>query len=306
MIKGSYLSVDGYCIPKKNATQDQINTIKKELTMVPMNGDYNPTDTNITKYKVYSIEDDVMRIPRYYGIDKFGLPKKTMFEPEEVSIEFTGSLREYQIHIVDTCMKHIKKYGGGLLVVPCGAGKTTMAINMASQLGLKTLIVTHKTFLQDQWIARCKQFTKSDIGIIRQNKVEVENKDFVIAMIQSLSKRDYDPEIFKDFGLVIADECFSGDELVATTDGYMKISQLYKLYKYDEKLPLIKSYNEQKRTFEFKKMIHAWEKQSDDIVEVCLNNTEKILCTSNHKFLTYSGYVFAKDLDRKTKKIVQE
>ena len=93
---------------------------------------------------------------------------------------------------------------------------TSMAIYIASQLKAKTLIITHKTFLQEQWIARCKQFTNSNVGIIRQKIVDIDNKDFVIAMIQSLAKRNYDPEIFKQFDFVVCDEthhfssrCFS-------------------------------------------------------------------------------------------------
>ena len=85
---------------------------------------------------------------------------------------------------------------------------TSMAIYMASVLGLKTLVLTHKSFLQDQWVDRIKQFTGSaeKVGIIRQNTVDVEGKDFVIGMIQSIAKRKYDPEIFKDFGCLIIDE----------------------------------------------------------------------------------------------------
>jgi len=84
---------------------------------------------------------------------------------------------------------------------------TVMAIMIACMFGLKTLVLVHKTFLQDQWIERVKQFTDANIGIIRQNKIQVENKDIVIGMIQSIAMKDYDPEIFNDFGLVIYDEC---------------------------------------------------------------------------------------------------
>lgn len=84
---------------------------------------------------------------------------------------------------------------------------TVMSLNMACQIGLKTLVVVHKTFLQNQWCDRIKQFTNAKIGIIRQNKVDVENKDIVIGMLQSISMKDYDPAIFKQFGLVIYDEC---------------------------------------------------------------------------------------------------
>ena len=71
---------------------------------------------------------------------------------------------------------------------------------------VKTLILVHKTFLQNQWYDRIKKFTNARIGIIRQDKIDVENKDFIIGMIQSISMKDYDMEIFKDIGLLICDE----------------------------------------------------------------------------------------------------
>lgn len=72
--------------------------------------------------------------------------------------------------------------------------------------GIKTLVVTHKGFLMDQWEKRIKQYTTAKVGRIRQNKVDVEGKDIVIGMLRSLSIRDYSPEILHQFGLVIYDE----------------------------------------------------------------------------------------------------
>jgi superfamily II DNA or RNA helicase len=69
------------------------------------------------------------------------------------------------------------------------------------------LIIVHKEFLMTQWIERIKQFVPSArIGIIQGSKVDVAHKDVVIGMLQSLSKKDYDRNIFKDFGLTIIDE----------------------------------------------------------------------------------------------------
>jgi superfamily II DNA or RNA helicase len=218
MIEGSYLSTNGYCIPKANIKPQQLNIIKKELTVIPLNIENTAEEKEKAKYKIYSITtDEIIRIPRYYGIQKFGLPTLTKYKKNKpAKIKFNGTLRDYQIPIVDACLSHIKEKGGGLLVVPCASGKTSMSIYIASQLKAKTLVITHKTFLQEQWIARCKQFTNSAIGIIRQKTVDVEGKDFVIAMIQSLAKRKYDPAIFKQFDMVICDEthhfssrCFS-------------------------------------------------------------------------------------------------
>jgi superfamily II DNA or RNA helicase len=82
---------------------------------------------------------------------------------------------------------------------------TVIAIYLASLLKLKTLIVVHKEFLQDQWIERIKAFTNASVGIIRQKKVEINN-DIVVGMAHSISCIEYEDDIFKDFGLVIYDE----------------------------------------------------------------------------------------------------
>ena len=44
------------------------------------------------------------------------------------------------------------KGAGGILEVPCGRGKTVMALKIISTLSKKTLIIVHKEFLMNQWI----------------------------------------------------------------------------------------------------------------------------------------------------------
>ena len=83
---------------------------------------------------------------------------------------------------------------------------TMLAIYLSWLLGLKTLVVTHKEFLMDQWEERINQFTNARVGKIRQNIINVENKDIVIGMLRSLSMKDYPKEILQQFGLVIYDE----------------------------------------------------------------------------------------------------
>ena len=83
---------------------------------------------------------------------------------------------------------------------------TVIALNIASLFQVKTLIVVHKGFLLNQWKERIEQFTDSPIGIIQQNKIDIDGKHFVIGMLQSIAKDKYDSNIFADFGLVIFDE----------------------------------------------------------------------------------------------------
>jgi superfamily II DNA or RNA helicase len=97
---------------------------------------------------------------------------------------------------------------GGIISVPCGFGKTIMAIYITCYFKKKTMFVSHKDFLNQQFISTLKLFVpEATVGIIKQKKVDIRNKDVVIASLQSLAMRDYDPEIFKEFGLVIFDEC---------------------------------------------------------------------------------------------------
>ena len=72
-------------------------------------------------------------VPKYYGISTFGIPETIKFNPTNINITFSGTLRDYQIPIIEKCMKHIELHGGGVLSVPCAYGKTTMALYMAAQ-----------------------------------------------------------------------------------------------------------------------------------------------------------------------------
>jgi len=176
-------------------------------------------------------------------------------------------------------------------------GKTTISLYIAQQLGLKTLVVVHKSFLQNQWYDRIKQFTNAKIGMIRQNKIDTKDKDIVVAMLHSISMKDYDLSIFDQFGCVIFDECFIRKERVITSDGPIPIGQLYDMWIAGKKLPLIKSFNEQTKKFEFKRMTYAWEKRSTALVKVQIG-CQSVICTPNHLFLTTHGYKEASKLTK--------
>ena len=86
---------------------------------------------------------------------------------------------------------------------------TSLAIRTSAWLGLKTIVVVHKEFLLKQWKSVIEECTNARVGIIQRDKVEVEGKDIVIAMLHSLvmRKNPYPESTFQDFGMVIYDEC---------------------------------------------------------------------------------------------------
>lgn len=199
------LKYKGYYIKKSELSETELNTIKKELKVKPKLIEFGKANIDDLSFKLYKTTEKYIIVPKYYGINKFGnIPFK--IEPNNANIPFNGELRDYQIPIVDKLLNHINEKGGGLLSVPCGRGKTLMAIYIAHKLGVKTLVVCHKSFLLSQWKKQIKKFCNIDAGTIRGKIIDVENKEIVIGMIQSISMKDYDDDVFNKFGLVIYDE----------------------------------------------------------------------------------------------------
>jgi len=84
---------------------------------------------------------------------------------------------------------------------------TVMALKIISLLKKKTLIVVHKEFLMNQWIERAEEFIPSaKIGKIQGPIFDVEGKDIVIGMLQTLYDREFPESAFDSFGLTIVDE----------------------------------------------------------------------------------------------------
>ena len=106
---------------------------------------------------------------------------------------------------------------------------TIMALNICSVLQKKTLILVHKEFLMNQWIERISDFVPSArVGKIQGPKFDIEDKDIVIGMIQTIYNRSYSPKAFDSFGLTIIDEVHRiGSEEFSKT--LFKISTAYML-----------------------------------------------------------------------------
>ena len=203
------LSRQGYSIKKEYYGDKDLNIVKKELTVEVQNHMFDHIEPK--KYSLYRENKTKLYLPKYYGLQRFGIPERNVIGQGETrpNMNFVGSLRDYQVEQVDAflnaCDDPTKM--GGIVSIGCGGGKTVIAINIACRLKLKTLFISHKDFLNVQFAERVKMFSPdSSIGIIKQNKIDIENKDFVVGSLQSIAMRDYDPDIFKDFGLVIIDE----------------------------------------------------------------------------------------------------
>jgi superfamily II DNA or RNA helicase len=164
-------------------------------------------------FKTARVDGEFLHLPRFAGYTHFGVPQvdeRSIGVPMAETLQFTGTLcgtTPPQVDATAAVMEQLRALGGAMLVLPCGFGKTVCSLWMAHQLGRRTLIVVHSEALADQWKQRIDTFLPgARIGRIQQDKVIVEDCDFVVCMIQSLVKRDYDPELLSTLGLVILDE----------------------------------------------------------------------------------------------------
>jgi len=209
-IINTYLGQKGYTIPKNEITIEQQKQIRNELTIKPFIMGSPNLNQSQTSFPVYRESTNKMYVPHYYGVENFGVPKKyNITEGIDIELEFAGKLRDYQEPVVNKFIEHCHnvKHGGGLLELPCAWGKTSGSLYILSQLHKKTLVIVHKEFLMNQWIERIQQFLpKARIGKIQGPVIDIDDKDIVLCMLQSLISKDYSQTVFENFGLTIIDE----------------------------------------------------------------------------------------------------
>jgi superfamily II DNA or RNA helicase len=206
----SYLGQKGYTILKSELTIEQQKKIRNDLTIKPYVGGAMGGATNQVTYPAYRESDKKFYVPHHYGAETFGPPKKcAISEGDDIDLEFNGTLRDYQEPVVKKFLERVSNGtgGGGLLELPCGFGKTSISLYILSQLKKKTFVIVHKEFLLNQWVERIQQFLpKARVGRIQGQIIDIEDKDIVIGMLQSLSMKEYPSSVFDSFGFTIIDE----------------------------------------------------------------------------------------------------
>ena len=133
----SYLGKKGFTILRSALTEDDSKVLYDELNVKPVTSGavYTAASADEGAFPVYRENAKKIYIPRFYGIQRYGLPNRSeITEGVDIKVDFPKPLRDYQDKIVDVYMNHIsqsvcsesdKKGNGGILEVPCGRGKCT-------------------------------------------------------------------------------------------------------------------------------------------------------------------------------------
>lgn len=133
-----------------------------------------------------------------------GLYDNRMNKCRPVTYRSAIRLRSYQ----QPSIQAVRSGKQGIIVMPCGAGKTETALQIIAELGQPALWITHTTDLLNQSLGRAEEklcLSGEQIGVIGGGEYRV-GTHITFSTVQSLRNKDLD-SLAGRFGTVIVDEC---------------------------------------------------------------------------------------------------
>jgi hypothetical protein len=205
----SVLTTHGYAVLKSSLTKEQLDKIKTDLTVKPKTMQrFGPALDN--EFPVYLESATRLYLPRVWAKDNLGSPQESVMSdgiPLPPQLNFIGKPYDYQEGIIK---KFLDANANGLICVPCGKGKTFMALAIAFRLAHRFMVVVDKEFLLDQWAGEMRTLIPGiRIGRFQAEKMEVdpEQYDCTICMIQTIVKRQIPESVLRSYKFTIFDEC---------------------------------------------------------------------------------------------------
>ena len=158
------------------------------------------------KYILYHLDGDEVWLPR--GVCPMVNDKRDAGLPIECECNFTP--RPGQPRMIERSYQLLLEDKSHILCAPTGTGKTVMCAVLIAKLKLRTLIITTKEDILDQWAESLISVLGSGIkvGIWRGDNVPAPDCDVVVGLVHSLMKGPgrYAKRHYQGFGLVVADE----------------------------------------------------------------------------------------------------
>ena len=124
----------------------------------------------------------------------------------DYKINYQSNIKPYDYQ--EQAIQQALKAKNGILVMPCGSGKTQTALEIIARLGLKTLWLTHTSDLLQQSLGRAKAcfgLELSSYGTITGGKVNV-GKAITFATVQTMANINLET-VKNYFDVVVVDEC---------------------------------------------------------------------------------------------------
>ena len=183
----------------KSLTNKDLEKISRDLEITREQSKY--TNASPESFSLLEVQDNFCYLPFAYA-ENFPRPERSSFT--ERKIKFEGKLRENQKEVRKEAVDKLNSQGSVIIAAHPGFGKTSMGIEIASRIKLKTLIVCHRVVIVNQWKDSIKKFCPTAKVQVLTSKSSMKDADFYIANAIIVPKHSRD--FYKDIGFMILDE----------------------------------------------------------------------------------------------------
>jgi superfamily II DNA or RNA helicase len=151
----------------------------------------------------YIIQSDDIKLPFAYAVSlQISRPKRELFPP--INVKFAGELRPEQKIVRINSLKCLSNTGSVMISAYPGFGKTAGAINLATSIKFKTLIIVNKIVLIKQWKESILKFCPTAKVQTLTAQSKKQDVDFYIINAQNTEKMG--KTFFADIGTCVVDE----------------------------------------------------------------------------------------------------
>ena len=174
---------------------------------------YKPMGEEEQHLEAFYIDGRNIVVPRQFGL---GLCRRLDIDYHDYTSTGTRVVfprsptpRPYQVEGLKLIAEAQQDYYDFLFRARTGWGKTAGALYVASQLGVSTLVIVDQENLKEQWISAIQQhcgLRRDQVGVIQGKTCDFKGKAVTIAMVQTLSQKDFPQEVYDYFGFLIVDE----------------------------------------------------------------------------------------------------
>jgi superfamily II DNA or RNA helicase len=135
------------------------------------------------------------------------LPESSISIPSQPKLHFSfeGTLLPRQKEIREEIFETLNRSKSIVLCLHTGFGKTIFSLYLASKIGLRTMVLCHRTIIIDQWLASVKKYLpKATVEVWNSKRKSKTLPDIMIANVLNITK--WSREFYSSFGLVLCDE----------------------------------------------------------------------------------------------------
>ena len=195
------------CDINKLTLEERTNVVRNLQFNKKVNPRFKNQSISATIYP-YNIDGDNVYLPFYWAQQNISCSKRPPRDKYNCDFfpKFKGTLRPLQKEVKKEVVGYMNKSGCCWLSLYTGGGKTYTSINIACSIKLKTIVITHRVNLMNQWVDSINNGCTDGVIVQILTGVNKINKDAQFYVMNAINVKKRDISDYKDVGFLIVDE----------------------------------------------------------------------------------------------------